>query len=147
MKIILLKDIPKVGRKYDVKDVANGYALNLLIPRGFAEVATKQALREIINFKAKDDAEKKIQGELLAKSLETIKNLTITLKEKANEKGHLFAGVTKEILIAEIQKVARLNLPLESIKLDKPIKSVGQHKVTVEAMDKKAEFTVNVEAM
>ena len=147
MKIILLKDLPKVGRKYDVKNVADGYALNLLIPKGLAQIANSQNIKNVEALKAKDSAEKKIQGELLAKSLETIKSLTLNLKEKANEKGHLFAGVTKEMLIAEILKVARLNLDPESIKLPKPLKEVGEHKVTVEAMDKKAEFKVNIEGV
>mgnify|MGYP003393244377 CR=1 FL=1 len=146
MKIILLKDVPKVGRRYDVKDVAEGYALNMLIPRGLAQIATAQSIKNVEGMKSRDSAEQKIQGELLLKSLEVIKNLTLNLKEKANEKGHLFAGVTKEMLISEIQKVARLNLDPESIKLSKPIKEVGEHRVTVEAMSKKAEFTVVVEA-
>ena len=146
MKIILLQDIPKVGKKYDIKNVADGYALNMLIPRGLAEVATARAEQQLLTYKAKATTEKKIQGELLAKSLEQIKEIKLNLKEKANDKGHLFAGVTKEMLVAEIFKISRLNLDIESIKLAKPIKEIGEHKVTVEAMDKKAEFTVNIEA-
>jgi len=98
MKIILLKDIPKVGRKYDIKNVADGYALNLLIPRGLAQIATPQTEKNIEAMKAKDLVEKKVQGELLVKNLEVLKDLVINMKEKANEKGHLFAGVTKEKL-------------------------------------------------
>ena len=146
MKIILLKDIPKLGRKYDVKEVSDGYALNMLIPRGLAEVATKHTMKKVEILKAQVATENKIQGELLVRSLETIKDLTINLKEKANKKGHLFAGVTKEMLVSEIFKLSRLNLDIESIKLDKPIKTVGEHKVTVETMDKKVEFAVNIEA-
>jgi large subunit ribosomal protein L9 len=146
MKIILLKDVPKVGKKFDVKDVAEGYALNFLIPRGLGSVATPQAVAKIDAEKQKAITEGKIQEELLAKNLEVIKNLRLDIKEKANDKGHLFAGVTKEILISEILKATRLNLNPEFIKLDKPIKEVGEHKVTVEALHKKAEFTVNIEA-
>ncbi len=146
MKIILLKDIPKVGRKYDIKDVADGYALNMLIPHGAAQVATPHAIKNVESMKVRYSAEQKVQGELLLKSLETIKSLKLNLKEKANDKGHLFAGVTKEMLISEVQKAARLNLDPESVKLAKPLKETGEHKVTVEAMGKKAEFTVVIEA-
>ena len=146
MKIILLKDIPKIGRKFDIKTVSDGYALNMLIPRGLAEICTPNAERNILRYKAEATTEKKIQGELLAKNLETIKGLTLTLKEKANEKGHLFAGVTKEMLVSEIFKLSRLNLDNESIKLLKPLKEVGEHRVTIEAGDKKVEFVVRIEA-
>ncbi|MCX6701707.1 MAG: 50S ribosomal protein L9 [Candidatus Zambryskibacteria bacterium] len=146
MKIILLKDIPKVGKKYDIKNVADGYALNLLIPRGLAHIATPQTEKNIEAMKSKDLVESKVQGELLLKSLDTIKTLVLNIKEKANEKGHLFAGVTKEKLVEEIIKSARLNIDPESIKLGKPIKEVGEYKIAVEVLGKKAEFTVIVEA-
>ena len=145
MKVILLKDIPKIGRKYDVKNVADGHALNFLIPRGLVEIATLKSVQKIESLKLNDATERKIQGELLLKNLETIENLTLTLKEKANEKGHLFAGVTKEMLAEEIFKATRLNIDHQSIKLDKPLKETGQHKVIVEAIDKKVEFTVMIE--
>ena len=146
MKIILLKDIPKVGRRYDIKNVSDGYALNLLIPRGLAQVATPQAEKSIEAMKAKDLVERKVQGELLLKNLEVIKTLTLNIREKANEKGHLFAGITKERLVEEIIKSARLNIDAESIKLEKPIKEVGEYKVAVEVMGKSAEFKVIIEA-
>lgn len=146
MKIILLKDVPKVGRKYDVKDVADGFALNSLIPRGLAQVATKNAVEKVELLKNNDLTNKKIQEELLLKNLEVIKKLVINLKEKANEKGHLFAGVTKEKILEEITKATKLNLSLDSIKLDKPLKETGEHKINIEAMGKKAEFVVNISA-
>jgi large subunit ribosomal protein L9 len=144
MRIILLKDTPKVGRKYDVKDVADGYALNMLIPRGFAVAATASAVKNIETMKANDATDKRIQEELLAKNLETIKNLTLTISEKANDKGHLFAGITKERLVAEIAKATRLNIGPELVKLDKPLKESGEHRVNIEALGKKAEFTVKI---
>ncbi len=146
MKIILLKDVAKVGRKYDVKDVAEGFALNMLIPRGLAQVATKDAISKAETFKANDLTNRKIQEELLLKNLEIIKNLTINLKEKANDKGHLFAGITKEKLVEEVLKATRLQLDSEAIRLIKPIKETGEHNIIVEALGKKAEFILNIEA-
>ncbi len=145
MKIVLLKDIPKVGRKYDIKEVSEGHALNMLIPRGLAMIATAQAVKKVETLKANDTTDKKIQLELLLKNLEIIKNLTLHLKEKANDKGHLFAGVTKEMLAEEIQKATKLNTDPESIKLNKPIKEVGEFTVELEAGGKTAKFSVVVE--
>jgi large subunit ribosomal protein L9 len=146
MKIILLKDVPKIGRKYDIKDVAEGYAQNMLLPRGLAVVASPQEVRKVEQMKTAEMMDKKIQADLLAMNMDTIKGLTLNLKEKANDKGHLFAGITREVLVAEILKMTRLNLDPEYIKLDKPIKEVGEHKVTVEAGGKKADFTLIVES-
>ncbi|KKR32365.1 MAG: 50S ribosomal protein L9 [Parcubacteria group bacterium GW2011_GWF2_39_8b] len=146
MQIILLRDVPKIGRKYDVKDVSDGYALNWLFPRALATVATASGIQKIEQMKKNDLVERQIQGELLSKNLETIKNITLNLKEKANDKGHLFAGVTKEMLALEILKIARLNIDPESIQLPKPIKEVGEYQITIEALGKKAEFTVLIES-
>ncbi len=147
MKVIFLKDVQNVGRKYDIKDVADGYALNLLLPKKLVEIATPQAIRKIEEMKANDLTQKKIQEELLQKNLETINNMVITVSGKANEKGHLFAGITKEMLISEILKVSRLNMDPEIIILPKPIKEVGEHKITIKAGGKKAELTLNVVAI
>ncbi len=144
MKIILLKDVAKVGRKYDIKDVSDGYAQNMLLPRGLAKVATKDAIAKVEQLKANDLTNKKIQEELLLKNLEIIKNLKIELREKANEKGHLFAGVTKEMIWKEVTKSTRLTLDIDSIQLSKPLKEVGEHKITVQAMGKKTEFVVSI---
>jgi len=146
MKIILLKDIAKVGRKYDIKNVADGYALNLLIPKGLAQTATPQAEKNIETMKARDLAEQKIQGELLLKNLVILKDLRIVIKEKTNDKGHLFAGITKERLAEEILKIARLNIDSESIQLERPIKEIGEHKVSIEVLGKKVDFLVLVES-
>lgn len=147
MKVILLKDIPKVGKKYDIKNVAEGYALNLLIPKGLAQIATPQAEKNLLRDKALATTEKKVQGELLLKNLEVIKTLVLNIKEKANDKGHLFAGITKERLVKEILKTSRLNLDAESLVLEKPIKEVGEHEVVVEVLGKSAKFKVSVEAV
>ncbi len=146
MKVIFLKDVPNVGRKYDVKNVADGFAINMLIPRKLAELATPSAVKKIEEMKNNDLTQKRLQEELLEKNLETIKNLTVTMKGKANEKGHLFAGITKEMLVTEIKRVSRLEMGPELIVLPKPIKEIGSHKVTVQAGNKKADFTLIVEA-
>ena len=131
MKIILLKDVPKVGRRYDVKDVADGYALNLLIPKGLAKIATPDAVKKIEETKKNDLTQKKIQEELLLKSLESIKNITLVIKGKANGQGHLFAGITKEVLVVELKNQAKFQVDPEAVMLGKPIKELGEHKIKI----------------
>lgn len=147
MKVIFLKDVQKVGKKYETKDISDGYALNFLIPKGLAEVATKNAVKRIDTLKAKDDESKKIHEDLLLKNLKGIEGKKVTITEKANEKGHLFAGIHKAELIPAIESQTRVQIHPDYIMLDKPIKEVGEHTITVAVQDKKATFILEVKAL
>ena len=72
MKIILLKDVAKLGKKYEIKTVSDGHALNLLIPKGFAVAATLDAKKRLAKQIALMDTEKKIQHDLLAKNISSL---------------------------------------------------------------------------
>jgi large subunit ribosomal protein L9 len=146
MKIILLKDVPKVGRKYEMKDISDGYALNLLIPKGLAIAATKDAIKRIDLEKSRDEGEKRVHQELLLKNLAELAGVTISMTEKANEKGHLFAGVHKLEIIPAIQKQTRLQIDAEHIVLDKPIKEIGVHEIQVRVGEKSIKFNLDIKA-
>ncbi|MBI5816995.1 MAG: 50S ribosomal protein L9 [Candidatus Yonathbacteria bacterium] len=145
MKVILLKDVPKVGRKYDVKDFADGYARNFIIKNKLGDMATPKLIAWAEREKGHVTKEKKIHEDLLAKNLEGLKGITITLHGKANDQGHLFAGIHKEQLIQSIKEATRLDIPAEHIILEKPIKELGEHEVKIIVQDKKASFKVIVE--
>ncbi|MDO8575481.1 MAG: 50S ribosomal protein L9 [bacterium] len=146
MKIILLKDIKGVGKKYDIKDVSDGYALNLLIPKRLATPATVGALKSLEFDKKRVEAEKKIHGDLLAKNLASIEGVVVTMTETANEKGHLFAAVHTAEIIGPLQEQTRIQINPENIVLEKPIKAVGEYKIEVKAGEKSATFTLNIKA-
>jgi large subunit ribosomal protein L9 len=131
MKIILIKDVPKLGKRFDVKDVSSGHALNLLIPRGMAISATPEALKNLELQKAKHDAERKVTGDLLIKNVKDLENVTLNISGKANDKGHLFAGLHREAIVAELEKQTRLQISPELIVLEHPLKEVGDHEVEV----------------
>lgn len=145
MKIILLKDVAKLGRKYDTKTVSDGHAINLLIPQGLAIGATPDAVKRVANLKAAAEGEKKVQEELLVKNIEGLKNVTLTIAGKANDKGHLFAGLHKEVIAAEIEKQTRLQVDPSFIQLEHPLKTVGEHVIEVSAGGKNAKLKVVVE--
>lgn len=145
MKVILLKDVAKIGKKFDVKNVADGYALNFLIPKKLAVLATKEAVSKIEESKKTEMAEKNIQNELLLKNLETLASSGVVMKGKANEKGHLFAGIDKKELISEIKKQVRLDIPEDLIEMDKPLKEVGDHKIQISYNKKKFDLIVKIE--
>ena len=96
--------------------------------------------------KKTEEEKKKIQEDLLLKNLEDLKGVTIEMSEKANDKGHLFAGIHKEELAPAIKKQTRLEILPEHIEMDKPIKEVGEHEVTVKIQEKSVKFKVIVTA-
>ena len=136
MKIILLKDVPRLGRKYDTKTVSDGHAINLLIPQGLAIFATTDALKRVEGMKAQMEGERKVQEELLVRNIEGLKDITLTIKGKANDKGHLFAGLHKEAIAAEIEKQTRLEVDPSFIQLEHPLKELGEHTIEVKAAGK-----------
>ena len=145
MKVILIKDVSGVGRKYDVKEVKSGYALNFLIPQGDAIAATPAALKRVEADKAKAAGERKVREDLLAKNLDGLDGIVITVAGKANEKGHLFAGLHREALAAELEKQAKLQIDPEFILAEHPIKEVGEHDVKVKAGDKTVSFKLVIQ--
>ena len=145
MKVILHKDIAKLGKKYDVKSVADGYALNFLIPNGFAEVATPTSELKLEALKAEAGAQAKIQADLLEKNLHEIEGKTVVIKAKASEQGHLFGSIHKEDLVDAIKAQIHGDILTDFIDLPKPIKTIGDHEVVIKANGKEARITVSVE--
>jgi large subunit ribosomal protein L9 len=147
MKIILLRDVKGLGRKYDVKEAKDGYALNLLIPQGLAVHATDKNVREVDIKKRTDLEHRKIQEDLLLMNLKELNGAKIEMTEKANEKGHLFAGIHKEQIIPEIKKQTRIDMLPEFLILEKPIKEIGEHDIAVKVADKTVKFKLVVKAL
>ncbi|OGZ05064.1 MAG: 50S ribosomal protein L9 [Candidatus Lloydbacteria bacterium RIFCSPHIGHO2_02_FULL_54_17] len=146
MKVILLSDVPNVGRKYDVTEVKPGYARNFLFARGLGEAVTKSTAKRVADLTKKRQAEKARQDALLQSALEKVGGAEITLKRKANEEGHLYAGVTKEEIALELGKSLGASFDAEHVVLEKPIKKTGKESVSVLLGDKEATLTVVVEA-
>ncbi len=146
MKIIFLKDVPRAGKKYEVKEVADGYGSHLVMQK-VAEPATREVLARVQNKMAADATLKKVHTELLMKNLESLAGTTVTLRGKANEKGHLFASIHKDEVLAELKRSARLDMNPDYVILDKPLKQLGTYEIPVVIEKNRVTFTVTVEAI
>jgi len=146
MKIILLKDTKKVGKKYEIKDVADGFAVNSLIPGGFAIIANAGNIKLMEGKKGSDLANNAKTEAEISKALNDIGGMAIEIKGKMNDKGSLFAGIHKEQISAEVKKQNGANIQPEYIILDKPIKEVGEHAIKVKVGNKEAQFKLVVKA-
>ena len=146
MKVILLKDVGGVGKRDVIKEVADGYALNFLIPRGLAEEASVENLRESEKRrKIFENAkrEKEARFALLAKQLA---NEKITIRVMVNKQGHLYEHITVAKIANEILKKYQCEIGRGSY-FGKPIKEIGIEKVEIKLGEVRAIATVEVKAI
>lgn len=146
MKVILLKDVRNVGRRYDVKNVSEGFAMNSLIPQRLAEVATDSAVKKLEGLKKRDDEKRKASEEILSKEMGKLSGIEVVLEAKANEQGHLFAAVHADDIVEDVRKQSGLDIGAEHIAFAKPIKEVGEHQAEIRVGEKSATFKVVVKA-
>ncbi len=129
MKVILRTDVKGVGKKGDLKNVADGYALNALLPKQLAIVATKEAIADLKRIEQKRTEREAAEIVSLKKQAEKITTLTITLVRKA-EKGRLF-GAIHEGDIAEALAKENISVEKKQISIEKQIREVGDHTVRI----------------
>lgn len=144
MKVILLTDVPKVGKRYDVKEFKDGYAINVLISRGLAEQATSHTLAKLEHKKAELSKKREEEAETFSKLISSIDNTTVTIKAKANEKGHLFKAISPRDVAEAIKKISGIVINEDSITTNH-IKELGSHSVVIKKGDKRGECTVIIE--
>ena len=121
--------------------------MNLLIPQGLAVHATDKNLKEVDIKKRTDLEHSKIQEDLLIMNLKELDGIKIEMSGKANEKGHLFAGIHKEQIIPEIKKQTRIDMLAEFLILEKPIKEIGEHEISAKVADKTVKFKLIVKSV
>jgi len=135
MKVILLQDIKSLGKKFDTKNVKNGYARNFLLPQKLARTATKETIKELEKQKAawqKKEEEIKNKLEALAKEISE-KEFKFALK--IGKKGEVFGSIAKNdikaLICTDKNKDLQMYLQNLEINLDKPIKTLGEHQVEI----------------
>ncbi len=146
MKVILLSDVKNVGKKYEIVDVAPGFARNFLLAKELAEAVTKLNAKRVADLQKKRAVEVQRQHETLEKAFAGVKDAAITFTRAANEEGHLYAGVTAEDIALELSKVIGAEITTGHIHLDKPLKAVGEFTVSAKVGEKSADFKVAIAA-
>lgn len=126
MKVILLQDVAKIGKRYEVVNLPDGYALNQLIPKKMAEPATPSNLKKIELRKTKIDASKQSDTEKFEAVKSILSETKITVAFDANEQGHLFKAVHEADIVKAAQEQS-IDLPLSMVKIVNHIKSLGEH--------------------
>jgi large subunit ribosomal protein L9 len=147
MKVILQKEVDKLGAPGDVVEVAAGYARNFLIPKGLAASASKGAVKHSERLREAHQKRQRATLEAAQAIAERLKSTPLRIPAKAGEDGRLFGSITVHHVADEIEKIAGAEIDRKQIHLTEPIRSIGAHEVTVHLHpDVDATVTVQVTA-
>lgn len=131
MKVVFLKDVGGVGVHGTIKEVADGYALNFLIPRKLAEQATPEKVAKVqaqMKEAAAKETERTAQGSAHAKELD---GTSVTVEARANEKGHLYKQLSGDVVALAIRREKGIDVAADAVRFPNPIKEVGESKAQI----------------
>ncbi len=130
MKVLLLKDVYKLGRAGDVKRVADGYGRNFLIPQGLAILATPGALQQAEKIRANAAAQRALLNEEMSAVAEKLANVELTFAARAGETGKLYGSITSQDVADALEK--KISYPIKRQHLDmQPLRTLGEHTIRV----------------
>lgn len=147
MQVILLEDVPNVGKKFEEHEVADGYGNNYLLPNGLARVANERTRAKYEKKKEQVEAQRQKRREEKAESLDTLDGAAVTISAKTGEQGQLFAGIYAEDIAQAINDQVDIdtNITADDIDRDQPLQKVGEYEVAVSVLDNTASVDVTVE--
>ncbi|MEY3784542.1 MAG: hypothetical protein RLZZ230_864 [Candidatus Parcubacteria bacterium] len=143
MKIILLQDVAKIGKRFEVVEVPNGYALNQLIPKRMAELANAINLKKVERKQIEVSATKEAGTSKFEAAKSALVDQKIKIVADANELGHLFKAVHEADIVTAAAE-AGIVIDASMLKIDHPIKDVGEHAVVMVQGEHTATITIEV---
>jgi len=145
MKVILLQDVEGLGKAGDLKDVANGYARNYLLPRRLAAGATPELLANHQQRIAAEQRKREKQQESNQQQAERLGQVSLTFKARVGRQGRLYGSITSQDIAAGLRESEGMTIDRRVIELREPIRTLGTFKVPVKLAQKlEPEITVNV---
>ena len=124
MKVLLTKDVYKLGRAGDIKKVADGYGRNFLLPQGLAVLATAGALRQVDRIKSQAEIRRTEQNSELKGLASQINGITLVFSAKAGETGKLSGSITTQDVATAIQEKVRFEVKKQQVDMQ-PIRTLG----------------------
>ena len=140
MKDVLLKDVRGMGKAGTAQDVSDGHAMNFLIPRKLAVLATPTALKQAEQIATAEKERRQIDAKLISDRLSALAEERIVITKKANEQGHLYDAVDAKDIAQATQ------LPVEAIHIEKPFKELGTFEVPVAKGEDFGKISIVIEA-
>ena len=145
MKVILLQDVDGLGKAGELKDVANGYARNFLVPKKLAAGATPQLLANYQQRIAAEQRRNEKQNEQNRQQAERLGQITLTFKARVGGQGRLYGSITSQDIAAGLRESEGIAIDRRMVELPDPIRALGTYHVPVKLAQKLAsQITVNV---
>lgn len=126
MKVLLLKDVYKLGRAGDVKKVASGYGRNFLLPQGFAVLATPGSLKQIDQIRKRAEERRTVLNNELSGVSGLLGKLKLNFFSKAGETGKLYGSITHQMIADAINQKLGTTIDRRQIEVQ-PIRTLGEH--------------------
>lgn len=148
MQVILLEDVPDVGKKYEEHEVADGYGTNYLLPNGLAQVANERTRAKYSQQKEELEKKRREQREKKAEMLDQIDGESVTIATKTGDQGQLFAGVYAEDIAEAVNDAVDMDMEVapDDIDREQPLQKVGEYEVDVAVLEESATVAVSVES-
>ena len=131
MKVILLKNVDKLGKEGDLVEAKSGYARNFLFPKKAAIEATPENMKNWKEMKAKEAADEAARVEEAEAQKKELESKVVDLKAKGGANGKLFGAITTKDIADRMKEIFGLKIDKKKIVLSENIKTTGKHKVTV----------------
>ncbi len=144
MKVLLVKDVYKLGRAGDVKKVADGYGRNFLLPQGMAVLATPGALKTADRIRNKASERRIVMNEEMGVVAEALSKVQLTFGARAGETGKLYGSITSQDVADQIQEKSGVVIKRQQIDMQ-PLRTLGEHAIRIRlTMDLIPELKVTV---
>lgn len=130
MKVLLLKDVYKLGRAGDVKRVADGYGRNFLLPQGLAVLATAEALKQAAHIREKADVQRAIVNKEMEAVSKVLDGVTLLFAARASETGKLYGSITTQMIADAIKRKTGIEVARRQIDCQ-PLRNLGEHRAHV----------------
>jgi large subunit ribosomal protein L9 len=143
MKVILLQDVAKIGKRSQIVEVPDGYARNQLIPKMMAESATKANQKRIEKLQSVASESAQTNQERFGTAIESLREKVIQVAAEVNEQGHTFKAVAASEISAAA-KASDVDIDSTMISIPAPIKSLGEHEIELLGEKTSAKFSIEV---
>jgi large subunit ribosomal protein L9 len=131
MKVVLRQDVSGLGEAGEVKEVADGYGRNFLLPRGLAEFASSSLLKQAEERRRAEERRQQLANAEMADLAETMDGLAVTIKAKIGSQERLYGAITSADIAEEVQRLIGQDFDKRKIELEEPIHQLGDYEVPV----------------